>query len=174
MEFKDLALQRFSERRYDPRPIEQDKLEQILEAGRIAPTACNYQPQRFLLIRSEEARAKLRSITRFHYNSPMAVLVCYDKDVVWRNPYDRLYKDYNSGEQDASIAAASMMFEAFDIGVHSVWVRDFDSKAVIEAFEIPDNLVPVMILVLGYPGEGSKPNAWHFKKRPIEDFVKEL
>ena len=112
MDFLELAKNRYSERYFDPKPIEQGKLDRILEAGRVAPTACNYQPQRFFLIRSEGARAKLRTVTRFHFNAPLVILVCYDLGTVWTNPNDRLYDAYNSGEQDASIAATSMMFAA--------------------------------------------------------------
>ena len=59
MDFIELAKNRYSERYYDPRPVEQEKLDRILEAGRAAPTACNYQPQRFFIIRSEDAKARL-------------------------------------------------------------------------------------------------------------------
>ena len=60
MEFLELAKKRYSERFFDSRPIEQDKLDKILEAGGIVPTACNYQPQRFYLIRSEDGLEKLK------------------------------------------------------------------------------------------------------------------
>ena len=59
MDFMDLAKSRYSERFFDPRPVEQEKLDQILEAGRIVPTACNYQPQRFYVLKSPEALAAL-------------------------------------------------------------------------------------------------------------------
>ncbi|MBP3204927.1 MAG: nitroreductase family protein [Lachnospiraceae bacterium] len=58
MDFLELAKNRYSERFFDPRPIEQEKLDKILEAGRVVPTACNYQPQRFYVLRSPEALAK--------------------------------------------------------------------------------------------------------------------
>ncbi len=109
MDFLELAKQRYSERYFDSRPIEQEKLDRILEAGRIVPTACNYQPQKFFLIRSETARAKLKTVTHFHYNVPLMILVCYDAREVWTNPGDRYYRNYNAGEQDASIAATTMM-----------------------------------------------------------------
>ena len=112
MDFLELAKNRYSERFFDSRPVEQDKLDRILEAGRIVPTACNYQPQRFFLIRSQEGLAKLKTVTHFHYNVPLMILVCYDAREVWTNPNDQYYRNYNSGEQDASIAATTMMYEA--------------------------------------------------------------
>ncbi len=174
MDFLEMTKKRYSERRFDPRPVEQEKLDRILEAGRVAPTAVNYQPQRFYIIRSEAARAKLRNVTRFHFNAPLTVLVCYDDDVVCHMPGDRGYEDYNTGEQDCSIAATSMMFEAEELGVHTLWVRGFDSVSVCEEFGLPRNIVPVMMLVMGYPAADAKPNNWHFKREPIGDFVTEL
>ncbi len=66
MDFFELAQNRYSERFFDPRPVEQEKLDKILEAGRIVPTACNYQPQRFYVLRSTEALAKAKTVTPFH------------------------------------------------------------------------------------------------------------
>lgn len=174
MEFLELAKQRYSERYFDNRPIEQEKLDKILEAGRIVPTACNYQPQKFYLIRSEEGLKKLKTVTPFHYNVPLMILVCYDAREVWTNPNDQYYRNYNSGEQDASIAATTMMYEAEELGVHTIWIRGFDSKNVVETFDLPEYMIPVMMLGLGYPNEKTKANAWHYKRKPIEDFVFEL
>ena len=174
MDFLELAKQRYSERRFDSRSVEQGKLDRILEAGRIVPTACNYQPQRFYVLRSKEALEKLKRVTHFHYNVPLMILVCYDANTVWRNPGDRWYHDYNSGEQDASIAAATMMYEAEELGIHSIWVRGFDSQTVAEVFDLPRNMIPVMMLGLGYPTEQSKAHLWHNLRMPIEDMATEL
>ena len=158
MNFLELAKNRYSERFFDQRPVEQEKLDKILEVGRVVPTACNYQPQRFYVLRSPEALAKARMVTPFHYNAP----------------HDRMFYNYNSGEQDASIAAATMMYEAEELGVHSVWLRGFDAQTVSEVFELPENIIPVMMFAMGYPSEKAKPNAWHFKRMPLEAFVTEL
>ena len=120
MNFSELAKNRFSERFFSNKKIEKEKLDMILEAGRIVPTACNYQPQRFYVINSEEGLAKLKTVTPFHYNVPTMILVCYDLDVVWTQPNDRLLPNYNSGDQDASIAATTMMYEAGELGVHKI------------------------------------------------------
>ncbi len=174
MDFLELAKERYSERFFDSRPIEQEKLDRILEAGRLVPTACNYQPQKFYLIRKPEAMAKLKTVTNFHYNAPLMILVCYDLRQVWTNPADRYYQNYNSGEQDASIAATTMMYEAEEQGIHTIWIRGFDSKTVVDTFGLPDYMIPVMMLGLGYPNERAKANAWHYKRKPIDEFVTEL
>ena len=174
MNFLELAKNRYSERSFDSKPIEQEKLDKILEAGRIAPTACNYQPQKFYLIRSEKGLEKLKKVTPFHYNVPLMVLVCYDLNEVWKNPGDRYFAAYNSGEQDASIAATTMMYEAEELGIHTIWIRGFDSKTAADTFGLPENIIPVMMLGLGYPTEKSKAHKWHYLRKPIEDYVTEL
>ena len=172
MSFMDLAKSRYSERYFDSRPVEEEKLALILEAGRIAPTGCNYQPQRIYVIQSEEAMKKAIGTKASLCGCPIALLVCYDKDTVWKNPEDRNYENYNCGEQDASAVAASMMFEAEELGVHSLWIRGFDSQDIIEAFDLPSNHVPVMMLALGYPSEKSHPAHLHGKRKAIEETVK--
>ena len=174
MTFLELAKNRYSERYFDSRPVEQEKLDRILEAGRIVPTACNYQPQRIYVIRSEEALKKARSIRVSHYNAPLMLLVCYDANAAWHNPSDRKYDNYSSGEQDATIAAATMMYEAEELGVHSLWLRGFDSVAVAETFNLPENIVPVMMFAMGYPSDRSKPHPWHSIRFPLEQIAAEL
>ena len=91
-----------------------------------------------------------------------------------RNIIDRMFCHYNSGEQDASIAATTMMYEAEELGVHSVWLRGFDARTVSEVFDLPENIIPVMMFAMGYPSDRAKPNPWHFKRMPLERFVTEL
>ena len=169
MSFIELAKRRYSERYFADTPLEEEKLYQILEAGRIAPTACNNQPQRFYVLKSSVALAKAAQLTHT-YNAPVVVLVCYIHADAWHNPRD----GFCSGDMDASIAASSMMFEAEDLGVHSIWLRGFDAGKVQEAFDLPDGTVPSLMLALGYPSEKSKPAPLHEQREPIEEFVSEL
>ena len=169
MEFIDLARNRYSERKFDSAPIENDILYKILEAGRLAPTACNNQPQRFYVLRSADALAKAAKLT-YTYHAPVVILVCYVNSEAWHNPRD----GFCSGDMDASIAASSMMFEAEDLGVHSIWLRGFDAVNVQEAFELPAGTVPSLMLALGYPAEGAAPHKMHSEREPMEEFVVEL
>lgn len=169
MDFFTLARDRYSERYFDARPVERDKLLQILEAGRLCPTAHNNQPQRIYVLESEEALARIRPLTPFHYNAPLLLLVCYDGSVVWHKSDDGLFGDYHSGEQDASIAAATMMYAAEDLGVHSLWIRGFDARALAEACALPESIFPLMLLALGYPSARSHPSRLHSQRIPFED-----
>ena len=171
--FIKLAKRRFSERYFDPdRQVEQEKLDLILEAGRLAPTGCNYQPQRIYVIRSKEAMAKAVGTKASLCHCPVVLLLCYDKNEVWKNPGDRCYEEYNCGEQDLSSVGLSMIFEAEELGVHTLWIRGFDSRTVIDTFGLPDNEVPVMMIALGYPTDKSHPAHLHSKRKSIDETVK--
>ena len=155
MDFLELVKERYSERFFSNTPVEWEKMEKILEAGRLAPTACNFQPQRFYILKSQKALELAAMAMPFTYNSRSIILVCYNKNEVWRNKKE---EGYNSGEQDISIAAATMMYEAQNLVVHSLWIRGFNSKVVSNVFKLPANIVPGMFLALGYPSEKSKPS----------------
>ena len=171
MNFLELVTKRYSERFFDNIPVEKEKLDKILEAGRLVPTACNYQPQRFYVLKSKKALEQAAQVTPFTYNSPLIILVCYDKKEVWKNKRE---EGYNSGEQDISIAATTIMYEAESLGIHSLWIRGFNSKTVTDVFKLPENIVPAMFLALGYPSEKSKPSEWHFKRKTVDEITVEL
>ena len=80
MSFLELAKNMFSERFFTNKQIEK-KLDLIFEAGRIVPTACNYQPQRFYVISSEEGLAKLKTVTPFHYYKGCPIVHCEYKKI---------------------------------------------------------------------------------------------
>ena len=170
MDFLKLAENRFSVREFSDKKVEKKVIGQILKAGQAAPTACNRQPQRIFVIESGEALAKLRKCTRAHFNAPLAMLVCFDKNECWKREYD----GKSSGDIDASIVCTHMMLEAADLGVGSTWVMHYIPEAVKEEFELPDDLESTALLVMGYPKEGITPNPLHFKTKSIEDTVKFL
>ena len=85
--------------------------------------------------------------------------------------YSERYFDSRQVEQDATIVAATMMYEAEELGVHSVWLRGFDSQQVAEVLSLPKNHIPVMMLAMGYPSDQTKPSPWHFQRKPIEETV---
>ena len=172
MSFYDLVKERFSVRSFSNRAIEDEKLKQIFEAGRLAPTAMNEQPQRIFVLKSPEALEKVRKITRMTYNAPIVLLICYDKDISWKA--DKFGDDYDAGEMNACIVTTTMMMQAAELGVGSLWVRGYCTQDVIETFDLPKNIVPVCMLDLGYPTEGYKPSPMHFSRLPLSTTVKEL
>lgn len=167
MNFITLAKNRYSVRKFSVKPVEKEKLDLVLEAARLAPTACNYQPQRILVIESPEALEKLKSCTKYLFNAPLALLVCYDKDKSWRRPYDA----DDSGTVDASIVTTQMMLQAAEIGLGTTWVGHFDPAAVREQFHLPANYVPIALLPLGYPADDAMPSPMHDKREEMDKTV---
>ncbi|MBU5455299.1 nitroreductase family protein [Caproiciproducens sp. MSJ-32] len=167
MDFLKLAKERYSVRKFSDKKVEKEKLDMILEAGRLAPTAVNFQPQRILVINSEENLEKLKLCTRYHFDAPLALLICYDSTVSWKRSYDKK----EMGEVDASIVTTHMMLQAAELGLGTTWVGHFDPEAIKEKFELPEYLVPVAILPMGYPSEDSKPNPLHEKRYEINKTV---
>ena len=161
MSFLQLAKdQRFSVRRFKEQVVEKEKLDLILEAGRVAPTACNYQPQRILVIEDTAAREKLKQCTPCHFDAPVVLMICYDKTTCWKNKISGTI----GGEVDASIVTTQMMLEAAELGLGATWVGAFNHQKVRELFDIPDYLVPVALLPIGYPADDVEPHPWHFKR----------
>ncbi len=174
MEFLELAKKRYSERRFSNRQVEGPKIAKILEAGRLAPTAHNLQPQRIYVIASKKAREGLLQVTPMTYGAPLVFLVCYDKNVSWKNTNDRCYDIYDTGEVDAAIAAVSMMMEATDLDLVTLWARAFDSRDLMDLYQLPENIVPVCLLSVGYPSAESRPSKLHSSRKDIDELVRVL
>ncbi len=167
MDFIKLAKERYSVRKFAAKKVEEEKVAQILEAGRCAPTAEKSRPMRIMDIASGASVAKLRNCTPYHFNAPLALLVCYDKTASWKRSYDGC----DMGVVDASIVAAQMMLEAASLGLGTTWVGHFDPAAVRTAFELPEYIEPVAILPTGYPHESAKPSHLHEDRLRLDDTV---
>lgn len=171
MTFLELAKARYSVRKYKAQAIEEEKLSLILEAGRIAPTACNNQPQKVYVIKSEQAKKALAAVCCYTFDAPVILAICYDKDRVWNNP---LMPGYTSGDVDASIVCTHMMLQAAELGLGSCWVGYFNADEVGKALAIPENLTVSALLPIGYPADGAKPTANHEKLRDFDDTIEEI
>ena len=168
MNFLQLAKERYSVRKFSDKKVEREKLDLILEAGRVAPTAVNYQPQRILVIENEESLNKLKACTPYHFNAPLALLICYDSTISWKRHYDN--KDL--GPVDASIVTTHMMLQAQELGLGTTWVGHFNPDIIIKSFDLPDYLVPVALLPIGYPASDSVPHPnFHATRNDIEDIA---
>lgn len=167
MEFLELAESRYSLRKFDTKEVEDEKLEKILNAGRLAPTAVNYQPQRILVVREANAREKIKKCTNSHFNAPVILVICYDSNVSWKNPYNM----FDAGPVDAAIVATHMMLEATELGLGTTFVTGFIAKTLIEEFHLPEHIKPVALLPLGYPAETAHPAKLHFQRLDLSETV---
>lgn len=167
MDFLQLAADRYSVRKFKNIHLEQTAINKILKAGHLAPTGCNYQPQRILVLNTDISIQKLKKCTKCHFDAPTAMLVCYNKNESWKRPYDGAM----SAPVDACIVTTHMMLEAYSIGVGSTWVMHFDPTAMCEQFNIPEEIEPVALLVMGYPAEDATPLHMHNLFRPLDEVV---
>ena len=171
MNFQELAKARYSVRSFQDKPIEKEHLDLILEAGRVAPTACNFQPQKIYVAKSAEARAKLASVCRCTFDAPVILVVCYDRTRDWKN---KLKPGYESGETDAAIVCTHMMLQAFELGVGSCWVGYFNAQTVAEVLGLPENVTVSALLPMGYPAQDAKALPLHDQYRDLADTVAEI
>jgi len=170
MNFLELCEKRYSARAFDrAHPIEEEKLRLILEAARLAPTGCNSQQWRALLIESEEGLQKAEICSTCVYNAPAVLLFTYDDT----HPDSHLeINDVNVGLTNCVIAAAHAMLSAAEQGVDSCWVCWFQEAAVREQFNLPKNWKPACMLMLGYDQEG--PSDRHSIRKPLDELVKRI
>ena len=167
MDFLELSRSRFSVLEYVHRPVGQDMIGRIVEAAIAAPTACNNQPQRILVIDSDERRNQLNHVVPSKYYVPVAFLVCYDRNACWVRPMDGKL----SGEIDATIAAAHMMLEATDLGLGTIWVMYWDPLKMKKEFGLDDQIEPVALLIAGYKAENAKPRQGHMIRKRKEEIL---
>lgn len=170
MNFTELAGKRYSCKKYDGRPVEREKLQQLLEAARLAPTAKNLQEQRIYVIESEEGLRKIDVLTPCRYGASTVLLLAFDRDNVFHYPGGKR----DSGIEDASIVATHLLLAAADAGLDSCWVNFFDPEKAAELFGLPENEEVLMLLDLGYAAEESGPLPNHGSRKPLSETVRYL
>ncbi len=167
MEFKEVVRSRYSCKKFDGRAVDPALLTEILEAGRLAPTAKNLQEQRIYVVQSAEGLAKIDEVTPCRYGAPVCLVVAFDRTQVFTYPGGKR----DSGAEDAAIVASHMMLAAASVGVNSCWINFFDPEKMAEALELPENEEVLMMLDLGYAAEGTGPLANHDLRKPLEETV---
>ncbi|MBO7726192.1 MAG: nitroreductase family protein [Thermoguttaceae bacterium] len=169
MEFIKLAKKRFSVRKYASKPVEREKLDLVIEAGRVAPTAKNLQPQRIYVVQSAEGLAKIDALTPCRFGAGIVFIFTNNTDEEWTNP---LEAGVRAGVEDVSIVATHMMLEAEDLGLGTCWVNYFPNSELEKAFGLPKNERSVLLMPLGYPAADAAPSANHTSYKKVDDFVK--
>jgi nitroreductase len=170
-DFLTLAKERFSVRKYQNKAIEPEKMEKIMEAAKVAPTAANLQPVHIYVLKSEAALKKIREITSRAFDAPVVLVITYSESEQWKN---KMEEGIASGQEDASIVATHIMMEAWDLGIGSCWVNAFPNSKVAEAFSIPAEEKVVLLMPIGYADEKAMPSPKHGKYRPMSEVVKVL
>ena len=167
MDFKEVVKNRYSCKKYCDKPVEDEKLLAILEAGRSAPTAKNLQEQHIYVVRSSQALETIDSVTPCRYNAKTVLVVAFDKNNVYTYPGERR----NSGIEDATIVASHMILAAANEGVDSCWINRFDPDILAEKLGLPENEEILMLMDLGYADESAEPLPNHFSRKDLSETV---
>ena len=167
MEFTDLIKNRYSCRAFSGRGVEQDKVDRILEAGRIAPTAVNKQPVHIWAVSRPETLEAIKGVTRSNYGAPLILVVGCRPDEAWVRRYDRK----NGAEVDAAIVATHLMLAAENEGLATLWVGSFDPALLRDILLGAEGYDLVAMINVGYPAPESQPSAMHDVRKAMNEFV---
>lgn len=167
MEFLDLAKKRCTTRGFNDTPIPEEALEKILLASHVAPSACNRQPQRIIVIRDLQNLLKVQKAYKT-FGSSCVLIVCRDR----RHELIRPYDNKCSGDLDIGIVCDHMMLEARELNIGSVMVGLFDPYIIKEEFDLPNYIEPTALLMLGYPENGFlSPDRHQTERKPLCDTI---
>jgi nitroreductase len=165
MEFSELVQKRYSVRAYRSDPVEDEKLQQVLEAARMAPTASNRQPFQLIVIHTRGREAELKRIYGHDWfvQSPLIVCACAIPSKAWVR---RDGKNY--GEVDLAIAMDHFILAATNLGLGTCWIAAFDPNAAREILHLPDDAEPIAFTPVGYPADRPTPK----KRKALSELVR--
>jgi nitroreductase len=148
MEFLELAKKRYSCRAYKSDPVEDAKLQQVLEAARVAPTACNLQPFQLIVIHTKGREAELRRIysSSWFTQAPLVICACGIPSESWKRRDGKSYCDI-----DVTIALDHLILAAASLGLGTCWIGAFNPHAARQILGLPDSVEPIAFTPLGYP-----------------------
>ena len=168
--FMQILESRYSCHSFNHYPVSASKLEMILEAGRMAPSAANNQPTRIWVVKSEEALARLRQVHPC-YGAPVVLVVGCRNEEAWVRPSDGI----NAAKTDAAVVLSHLMLTATDAGLANMWIWDFDPSKVRELLPETRNHGIYGLLAIGHPSAtDGRPTDLHDQRKKLEDIVTEL
>ena len=150
MGFFQLIEKRYSVRAYRPDPVEEEKLEQVLEAARLAPTAANRQPFQFVVVHTAGRESELRRVYQraWFTQAPLVICACAIPAEGWVRVDGKPYVDV-----DVTIAMDHLILAATELGLGTCWIAAFDPAAAREVLGLPEGVEPVLLTPLGYPAD---------------------
>jgi nitroreductase len=168
MSFLELAKKRYSARSFKKIPVEEEKLKEILEAGRVAPSAVNFQPLQFIVLQDKEIREKVASTYSRDWilEAPVIIVVCGDHSRSWRRSDGKDHCDI-----DVAIAIDHMSLSATDLGLGTCWVCNFNSMQCHKILNLPAHIETIALLPLGYPSDETDFNRHTTKRKKFEEIV---
>ncbi|MFC1864218.1 nitroreductase family protein [Chloroflexota bacterium] len=165
MQFSELIKKRYSVRSYKPDPVEDDKLQQVLEAACLAPTAANRQPFQFVVVHTAGREEELRRIygRQWFVQAPVVICACGLPSQGWVHRNGKSYCDV-----DVAIAMDHLILAAAALGLGTCWIGAFDPIAAREILGLPDGVDPIVFTPVGYPNDQPKPKI----RKPMAEIVR--
>ena len=150
MEYFELIQKRYSVRAYKPDPVEEEKLQQVLEAARLAPTAANRQPFQIIVIHTEGQKTDLNRIYQrdWFVQAPLLICAVGVPRISWVRSDNRRYLDV-----DVAIVMDHLILAAANLGLGTCWVAAFDVAVVRQILNLPGEVEPLIFTPLGYPAD---------------------
>ena len=166
MEFSKLIEERCSVRAYKPDSVEEEKLQQVLDAARLAPTACNLQAFQIIVIHTQGREAELNRIYRQSWftDAPLVICICALPKETWVRGSD----GKNFSDVDASIVMDHLILAAANAGLGTCWIGAFDPDAAREVLALPTEAEPIAFTPLGYAASQPGPK----RRKPLPDLVR--
>lgn len=156
MDFKELVQIRYSVRDYLPTDIDNDLLEKILDAARMAPSAVNFQPYKIYVFKRGPLQDRLK--TAYHREwmkqAPIVLAIVGLHQIGWKRGYDQ--KDYT--DVDTAILIDHLTLQAADLGLGTCWVCNFNTQVVRELLNLKPDEEPLALIPLGYPAKDDLPD----------------
>jgi nitroreductase len=165
MDFCELINKRYSVRAYKPDAVEEEKLQQVLEAARLAPTAANRQPFQLILLPTAGRKPELRRIynREWFVQAPLVICICGVPSGAWVRMDGKSYVDV-----DVSIVMDHIILAATDLGLGTCWVGAFDPTAAREVLGLPEDVEPLAFTPLGYAADQLRPKV----RKPLSDLIR--
>ena len=150
MEYFNLISKRYSVRSYKPDPVEDEKLQKVLEAARLAPTADNRQPFQLIIIHTSGKETDLRKIYNrdWFLQAPLIICAVGVPRLSWVRRDNRRYLDV-----DVAIVMDHLILEATNLGLGTCWIAAFNSSAARDVLGLPEEIEPLIFTPLGYPAD---------------------
>jgi nitroreductase len=165
MDFQELIRIRRSIRAYQPAALPDDVLQRVLDAGRVAPTACNLQPFQLLVVSDPQVRAQFKAVfcREWFWKAPVIIAGCVEPAKAWVRS-----DGFNAAEVDIAIVMDHIILAATEEGLGTCWVCAFDEVKAKEILGVPDGVRIVAMTPLGYPAAEPGP----FMRKPLRELVR--
>jgi nitroreductase len=164
MDVLEAQKTRRSIRKYQKKPVEQEKVDKILVAAMQGPSAMNERPWHFIVITDKKVLCEIPKVSAYAQmlpEAPLAIVVCGDRD---------LEKLENMWVQDCCIASTNIVLAAHALGLGAVWTAAYPLPGRVEGLQkilsLPKSIVPLSVIPIGYPGE-EKPAVNRFDKSRV-------